>query len=135
MTCNNSDDDSSDTNDTPSEVISTVQNGSWRITSFIDSGRDETHHFTGYQFTFGSNDVLTATNGSITYTGTWRVTSSSSSSSSSNDLDFDIFFNLNNDFEDLSDDWDIVSRSATRLELVDVSGGNGGTDYLTFERN
>jgi hypothetical protein len=36
--------------------------------------------------------------------------------------------------DDLSDDWDILSYSATKIELIDVSGGNGGTDYLTFEK-
>jgi len=43
--------------------------------------------------------------------------------------------NLTNDFEDLNDDWDFISQSATKVELIDVSGGNGGTDYLTFEKN
>ncbi len=52
----------------------------------------------------------------------------------SDDLDFNIVFQLTNDFEDLNDDWDIISHSATKIELIDVSGGNGGTDYLTFEK-
>ncbi len=38
------------------------------------------------------------------------------------------------DFEELSDDWDIISHSSTKIELIDISGGNGGTDYLTFEK-
>jgi hypothetical protein len=38
------------------------------------------------------------------------------------------------DFEDLVDDWDFISVSNTKIELIDISGGNGGTDYLTFER-
>jgi putative transposase len=39
------------------------------------------------------------------------------------------------DFDDLSDDWDIVSIDATTINLIDVSGGNGGTDRLTFKKN
>ena len=39
-----------------------------------------------------------------------------------------------NDFEDLNDDWDIISQSSSKIELIDISGGNGGTDYLTFEK-
>jgi hypothetical protein len=50
------------------------------------------------------------------------------------DMDFNIFFNLTNNFEDLNEDWHIVSQSSTRIELIHVSGGNGGTDTLTFER-
>ena len=29
-------------------------------------------------------------------------------------------------FEDLNDDWDFISQSSTKIELIDVSGGNGG---------
>ena len=39
------------------------------------------------------------------------------------------------EYMDLSDDWDIVERTDTKIRLQDVSGGNGGTDYLTFEKN
>ncbi|MEZ4988540.1 MAG: hypothetical protein R2795_26535 [Saprospiraceae bacterium] len=41
---------------------------------------------------------------------------------------------MSNRFEELNEDWEIISQSDTRIELVHVSGGNGGTDYLTFER-
>ena len=57
------------------------------------------------------------------------------SSSSSDDDHFVVFFASPPDFADLSDDWSIVSVSTTKIELIDVSGGNGGTDYLTFEKN
>jgi hypothetical protein len=55
--------------------------------------------------------------------------------SSSDDLDFNISFASPPDFEELSDDWDFISQSSSKIELIDVSGGNGGTDYLTFEKN
>lgn len=117
------------------QVQTTVSTGGdWRITSFIDSGDDETAYFAGYTFQFLANDVVEAVSSSTTYTGTWSVGSNSSDDDSSSDLDFNLFFALTNKFEELNDDWDIVSQSATKLELIDVSGGNGGTDYLTFER-
>ena len=58
-------------------------------------------------------------------------------SSSDDDIDFNILFPVpdSNDFEDLNDDWDIVSSSSTRIDLIDISGGNGETDMLTFEKN
>ena len=28
-----------------------------------------------------------------------------------------------------------ISQKYTKIELIDISGGNGGTDYLTFEKN
>jgi len=132
--CSSDDDDTSNTT-TQNQLQNNVQSGTWRITNFIDSGTDETYHFTGYQFTFNSSGVLTADNGSVSYDGIWSITNSSSSSNSNSDLDFNIYFNLTNDFEELNDDWDILSQSTTKIELMDVSGGNGGTDYLTFQKN
>ncbi len=129
--CNN-DDSSNDLNQTV--IQNTVQTGQWRITSFVDSGNDETNHFSGYIFTFESNGTLASTNGSVQYTGTWNITDSNSTDDSPKDLDFNIQFNLTNDFEDLSEDWHIVSQSSSRIELIHVSGGNGGTDNLIFEK-
>lgn len=128
-------DDDSPNNSTQTTVQNNVKSGTWRITKFIDSGVDETNHFTGYNFTFTSAGVLNATNGSTNFDGTWSITDSNSNDDSQNDLDFNIYFNITNDFEDLNDDWDFISQSSTKIELIDVSGGNGGTDYLTFEKN
>ena len=120
-----------------SEIIQTVQSGNWRVTSFVEEGNDETNHYTGFTFTFGANNVLTAQNGDIVHTGTWSVTydNSDDDDSPGSDIDFNIGFSTPAQFEELSDDWDILERTATKIRLVDVSGGNGGTDYLTFEKN
>lgn len=131
------DDDTTNTAD-PTPVINTVNQGTWRITLYEDSGVDETTNYSNYIFTFGANNVLTAAN-TNTYTGSWSVTSDDiNDDSPSEDLDFNILFTSPSPVsfvDDLSDDWDIVSYTATKIELVDVSGGNGGTDYLTFEKN
>lgn len=131
-----SDDDSSSSSSDPTPVINTVTSGTWRVTYYFDTDSDETSDFAGYNFTFGSSNVLTATNGTNTYTGSWSVTNDDSDDDSpSSDLDFNILFSAPANFEDLSDDWNIVSRTDTKIELIDVSGGSGGTDYLTFEKN
>lgn len=141
IACSDDDDDNGSSNN--QQIIQSVNNnaksGTWKITQFIDSGQDELSNFSGYTFTFGDNGVLTATNGQNTLTGTWSVTNSSDSNDDSpdNDVDFNIFFNVDdsNPFEDLNDDWDITSQNASKIELIDISGGNGGTDLLTFEKN
>ncbi|MBP8156914.1 MAG: hypothetical protein KAX93_00910 [Flavobacterium sp.] len=134
-TCS-SDDDSSSSSQDPTPVVNAATQGTWRVTSYIDSGTDETNHFTGYNFTFASGNVLSATNGTNTYTGTWSVTNDSSDDDSpSSDLDFNILFASPANFADLSDDWDIVSYTANTISLIDVSGGNGGTDTLVFTKN
>ncbi|CAM3303610.1 hypothetical protein [Aequorivita lipolytica] len=123
-------------NATVQQTITTAQTGSWKVTYFFDTDHEETNHFTGYAFTFNENGSLVAVNGSTTITGTWSVTDSNSSDDDggSSGIDFNIFFASPPDFEDLSDDWDIISVSSSKIELTDVSGGNGGTDFLTFER-
>ncbi len=134
--CSSDDDGSSTSGPTINDVTNIVTSGSWRITKYIDSGNNETSDFTGYNFIFSQNNILSASNGTNEYMGVWSVTNSSSSSSSSgNDIDFNIGFSGPEKFIELTDDWDIQSRSANKIELVDVSGGNGGTDYLTFEKN
>ncbi|ESU26412.1 hypothetical protein FLJC2902T_28990 [Flavobacterium limnosediminis JC2902] len=134
-----SDDDSSNSSSNNSQTIQDIKNavssGTWRITYFYDTDTDETSHFTGYNFTFGSGNVLTATNGANTYTGTWSVTDSNSSDDSPEDVHFNVGFTAPPDFEELTDDWEVLENTATKIRLTDVSGGGGGTDFLTFEKN
>ncbi len=134
--CSSDDDNSNSSQQDPTPVINTVNQGTWRITFFEDSGNNETNHFTGYNFTFAAGNVLTATNGTNTYNGVWSVTNDDSNDDSpSDDLDFNIAFSSPADFTDLTEDWNIITYTATKIQLVHVSGGNGGTDYVTFEKN
>jgi hypothetical protein len=116
-------------------IVSMMSSGTWRITYYFDSNQDETSDYAGYNFTFGANNVLTASNGANNYTGFWSVTRSSSGGSSLSDLDFNILFTAPPFMAELSDDWDIISATSTEIKLIDVSGGGGGTDYLTFTKN
>lgn len=134
-TCSD-DDVPSSTSQDPTPVINSVNTGNWRVTFYEDSGNVETTNFTNFNFTFGSGNVLTASNGTTSYAGTWSVTSDNSGDDSpSNDLDFNIGFVAPPNFEDLTEDWNIISYTSTKIQLIHVSGGNGGTDYLTFEKN
>ena len=135
-TCS-SDDDNSPIDNTAQidEISNTAESGNWIITYFYDTDSDETSNYNGYTFTFENSGTLTATNGTNTYSGLWSVTNSNSNDDSSNDIDFNIFFASPPDFEELSDDWEIITYNASKIELTDVSGGNGGIDFLTFEKN
>lgn len=135
--CSSDDDsNSSSSSATIQQIVSTVRSGTWRITSYVDSGTIKTNDFTGYNFTFGAGDILIANNGTNNYQGTWSVTHDDSNDDNpGNDIDFNISFATPVTFADLSDDWDILERTSTKIRLVDVSGGDGGTDYLTFEKN
>ena len=131
-----SDDDDSGSNTNATEILAienTMESGNWRVTYFFDTDSEETSNYNSYNFSFDSDGTLTATNVTNTYTGTWSVTNSSSSSS--DDIDFNILFSAPADFAELSDDWDIIAHTSTKIELTDVSGGNGGIDFLTFQKN
>jgi hypothetical protein len=140
--CSNNDANISDVSQQIAAIENNVASGDWVVTNFNDSGIDETADFSGYVFRFDTNGTLTATSTANTLTGNWSVTDDSNnsnddSSSESDDIDFNIFFPVadTSDFEDLNDDWDVVSITATRLELIDISGGDGSTDRLLFEKN
>jgi len=112
-----------------------LQAGIWKVTRFEDSGKDETSHFGGYDFVFGSNKSLTAENGVNRMEGSWSIMDQSSDDDSPDAPELVILFSDSGIFEELNEDWDIVSYAQNLVELIHVSGGNGGTDYLTFERD
>jgi len=131
-----SDDDAVNRNSPQTALVENhIQAGTWRITTMNDAGEDETAAFTGYNFSFITNGDLVAANGLITRTGRWSVINDSSSSV--DDIELNILFNVSetDDFEDLNDDWDIVSSTETRIELVDTDSGAATSDRLVFERN
>lgn len=136
--CSN-DDDNLNNNTDVSQLVDIAQSGTWQISSYIDSGQDETSDFSGFNFTFNTNGNLTAVNGDVEINGTWSITNDSNSSdddsNNGDDTNFNIFFASPPAFEDLTDDWDVVSMTTMRIELIDISGGNGGTDVLVFSKN
>ncbi|RZJ74223.1 MAG: hypothetical protein EOO45_09150 [Flavobacterium sp.] len=142
VSCSDDDNSSSNNNGNDAnltEIRDAVRAGTWKISNYEDNGVNETADYSGYNFTFGPNNILTASNGTNTYTGTWSVTNDDSSSdddnNSGNDVDFDISFNSPAILAEISDDWDIAGFNESSLMLIDVSGGNGGTDRLAFQKN
>lgn len=119
------------------QIDKNIVEGTWRITSFIDSGDDETYEYSNYTFTFSDNGNVSATNDSSTISGSWNTSNSNSNDDSNSNLHFNLNFSVDNShpFDDLIDDWDVTSQSDSKLELKDVSGGNGGTDILIFTKN
>ena len=122
-------DDNSTAAISPTTVTNTLVSGSWRITYYWDTDHDETTSFSGYSFTFSAGNILTATKTGSTVNGTW--TTGTDDSKTKLMLDF----SAPASFIEISDDWHVIERTDTRIKLQDVSGGGGGTDYLTFEKN
>jgi hypothetical protein len=121
------------------QITNISTDGTWIVSSYIDDGDDETSDYSTFRFNFLEDGVLNATDllssNSNPYVGTWSITDSNSNDDDSlDDLDFNINFTVSNQLDDLSDDWDIISFTDTEIKLIDVSGGNGGTDYLTLSK-
>jgi hypothetical protein len=120
------------------QITKISTDGTWSISSYIDDGDDETTDFSTFRLHFMESGVLHGTDllssSSTPYEGTWSLTDSNSNDDSIDDLDFNMNFNVGNKLDDLSDDWDIISYTDTEIKLIDVSGGGGGTDYLTLTK-
>lgn len=134
VSCFGSDDDDShhSNDDNNGGTTNIVVEGSWRVTLFQEDNSSQTHHFSGYVFTFNTNGSLIAVNGGSTMTGTW----STGGDDSLNKLWIN-FPSAADDtpFEEISEDWQIIAKTASKIELRHVSGGDGSIDLLTFEKN
>ena len=104
--------------------------GTWKVTYFNDSGTNGTANYNGYIFTFVNGGSVGIINGSIVYNGTW--TTHNDDSQNKLYMNFGV---TTSPIAELEKDWHIVEKTSTKLRMEDVSGGAGGTDYLTLERN
>lgn len=132
--CDN--DDVEPTNKELQDIREMVQEDDWTLTYFFDTDKEETSNFTGYRFSFEPDGILRAGNGSNTYNGAWSIHDSDPEDTAGDydDITFVIDFDEPDDFEELSEDWQVITLSNAKIELKHTSGGNGGTDLLTFER-
>lgn len=132
------DDDNSINNSTDisEELTNIVSGNNWIITKMTDSDDDYTNDFAGYIFTFNNDGSVIADNSTNSYTGTWRIENDDKyddSNDSDDDTEFTITFNMTNYFTELNEDWDILSYSSSKIELIDESDDDED-EYLTFER-
>jgi hypothetical protein len=127
--CSDDNDDAAQVS-SPNEIITTVTSGEWVVTFFEEDGIVQTSDFSSYNFTFAANGDLSATNGSNTQIGDWSTYSDSGYTK----LNL-MFTAIDGPFEEISEDWRVISRTSTKVELKHVSGGDGSVDFLTFEKN
>lgn len=111
------------------KTIRTIENdmsdGTWKISLFQENGYNHTSDYEIYTFNFDSNGSVQASNNGYKVNGSWDVGRD----------DGHIEFNLSmpSPLDELSEDWEVVSNSSSKLELKDINGG-GSVDYLTFSK-
>ncbi|PHR71846.1 MAG: hypothetical protein COA67_05470 [Lutibacter sp.] len=115
-------------NTNTSDLSTIITDGNWVVANYNDSGQDETADYNGYQITFISNGIVDAVNTSGTISGTWSTTIDDGQ------LKMILDFGAQTPFDEFNDDWDVYDVEVDRVELKDVSGGNGTTDILVFEK-
>lgn len=115
-----------DNSSSPSSSI--VTQGQWKVTLFSENGVVETSKFSNYVFTFSSNGTVSAVRSGSTVNGSW------SNGNDDSQKKLNMNFASPADFTEISDDWHILQETSSKIQLEDVSGGNGGTDLLTFEK-
>ncbi|RMG86491.1 MAG: hypothetical protein D6714_04170 [Bacteroidetes bacterium] len=122
LACTNGDDDLLNNNDL-SNIL--TQNSGWRVTSFIDKGKDETHDFASFSFDFNADGTLVARHhGDVLEQGTWTITSGAEK------LILDI--GTSKPLLELRDDWLIISQTSDKIELRDDNTDH--LEVLVFER-
>lgn len=116
-------------NTTPStkQTLSHIEDGTWKITLFNDSGKDEMYHFQDYTFKF-SDGIISVTGSGNSISGSYSISESGSK------VKLVMSFGASSPFDELNDDWNVLESTPEKIRLEDVSGGNGGTDILTFEK-
>ena len=102
-----------------------LQDGLWKVTTYLDDGIDETNDYNGYELKFNNDGTVIADNGTP-INGDWSVQNSEST--------LILNFGTSIPFNEFNDDWDVIATSDTSIELRDVSGGGGGTDTLILEK-
>lgn len=100
-----------------------MSDGTWKISLFQEDGFNHTSDYDIYTFNFDENGSVQASNNGYKVNGSWSV--------GKDDGHIEFNLTLSSPLEDLSDDWEVVSNSANKLELKDISG-DGSVDYLTF---
>ncbi|TFG76565.1 MAG: hypothetical protein E4H26_04380 [Flavobacteriales bacterium] len=137
ISCSNDNSNANDAGTMDADAVkNAVINGDGQISYYFDTDKEETLEYAGFVFNFNADGSLSATDGNTALSGAWSrtVADNSTDDLSDDDVDFNILFATPAKFEKLSDDWEIKTYSANKIELIDVSGGNGGTDLLTFEK-
>lgn len=129
MVACSSDDDAGNVNTNEFETIkTTLPQGDWKITKLLDGQSDHTSDFESFVFNFNEDGTVKAQNDLFTENGTWAYDNSDS------EEELVLQFSEQTPFDEINDDWDIVSVSNSKIELSDISGGNGDMEYLTFTK-
>ena len=112
-----------------SSVADAVTSGTWRVTHFSERTNNETSDFAGYTFTFLNNGKVQASKNGVVKEGNW----SESTSSQRLVIDLGAKTDANKPLGELTDDWVITPKTATKINLTDDNAASN--ELLEFTKN
>ena len=102
--------------------------GEWEVAQYKEGGVDMTIDYLNYAIDFLENGgVLVEGHGQI-IDGSWLTLRDDGY------LKLALNFGLEQPFNEFNDRWKVISITETRLELLDISGGDGSEEILVLER-
>lgn len=110
--------DEANNNISPSKVTNTVSSGSWHVTYFGDKDKEEASHLNEYKFTFMDSNIITAIREGRVVKGTWQTDADKAS------VKLNIKFDDPAHLDELSEEWQVLERTDTRIKLLRVSDAN-----------
>ncbi len=111
-----------------SSINHSITQGAWKVIEFTENETNKTDAYFGYEFRFNNNGTVDAFSLANTISGTW------STKTDSGYLKLDLEFSNSTFFKELNEDWQVITQTATKIKLLDVSGNDGKASYLSFER-
>jgi hypothetical protein len=112
-----------------------ITDGTLKITYYWDTARNKIINFSGFNFIFRENNILTATNGTNTYNGTWSITDSTSFIDDLPDENFDLVYASSINTIETLDNWGLIDTSPPCIKLNEIIGDNGQLGILAFNEN
>lgn len=111
------------------EIRDFMMGGDWIVASYVEDNVDMTNIYGGYSVSFiADNQISIMEGGEVFGAGLWRVLRNSEEK-----LKVFLNFGENNPFNELTDDWEVVSVVDGRIELKDISG-DGSITTLVLEK-
>jgi hypothetical protein len=131
------DDHSNDLSPIESKNIVTIiiTDGILKITYYWDMDLNDKINFDGFHFIFRANNIITATNGTTTYNGTWSIAQSNNYIDDLSDEKDNLVLTSSINFIETLDDWGTIDTAPPYVKLNDIIGDNGEVDILIFNEN
>jgi len=101
----------------------------WKVSNLYTDNADRTDDFQNFTFSFREDGTVEGQTDLFTEVGTWAY-----KSSTENGEQLILQFNSTTLFDEISNDWKIVSLSISKIELINEGNSSEDTRLLAFSK-